>query len=97
MEGGSFNGVTLAEPGENIAPELTWEKTKQYDIGLDMDMFDNRVGLKFDYYYKYTDGLLYSVSLPETYTIIPTQMQNALEVPTRVSSLTCSVFFGNRL
>ena len=80
MEGGSFNGVTLAEPGENIAPELTWEKTKQYDIGLDMDMFDNRVGLKFDYYYKYTDGLLYSVSLPGDIYYNSTQMQNALEV-----------------
>ena len=39
-------------------------QTEQYDIGLDMDMFDYRLNLKLDYYYKYTSSLIYKVSLP---------------------------------
>lgn len=57
----SNNGVSSKKP---VSPDLTWEKTEQYDIGLDMDMFDYRLNLKLDYYYKYTSSLIYKVSLP---------------------------------
>ena len=49
-----------------ISPDLTWEKSEQYDIGLDLDMFDYRLKMKLDYYYKLTSSLIYNVELPGT-------------------------------
>lgn len=40
-------------------PDLTWEKTRQFDLGLDFSMFDHRLTVSADYFYKKTvDGLL---------------------------------------
>jgi len=37
---------------------LRWEKTSQWDLGLDMTIFGGRLDLTFDYYYKRTSDLL---------------------------------------
>jgi outer membrane receptor protein involved in Fe transport len=44
--------------------DLTWETTTQTDAGLDLGLFNNRLNLSFDFYYKLTDNLLASVPLP---------------------------------
>ena len=44
-------------------PDLQWERTKQWDFGLDLGLF-NRVNINFDYYVRNTDNLLYNVPLP---------------------------------
>ncbi|HEU4556637.1 MAG TPA: TonB-dependent receptor [Longimicrobium sp.] len=43
--------------------ELTWESTRQLDIGFDLGLFD-RVSVTADYYVKTTDNLLLTVDLP---------------------------------
>jgi tonB-linked outer membrane protein, susC/ragA family len=43
--------------------KLSWENTDQYDIGIDLDFFNYRLGLVVDYYYRYTDDLLMQVPL----------------------------------
>ena len=45
---------------KNIAtPDLTWEKSKQFDIGLDVSFLNNRLELSIDYFNKKTtDALL---------------------------------------
>ena len=67
---GSYNYVTdgaitagraLSRIGNN---ELTWETTKQMDFGVDLGLFNDRVFLVYDYYRKYTDGLLYQIDIP---------------------------------
>ncbi len=45
-------------------PNLTWETTEGYDLGLDVSLFNNRVSLTYDYYSKKTDGLLYGIDIP---------------------------------
>ena len=45
-------------------PELQWEKTQSYDIGLEAGFFNNRIMLVADYYSKLTRDLLYNVSVP---------------------------------
>ncbi len=50
--GGTFNNIG------NI--DLTWEKTNQTDIGLDLGLFKNRINFVVDYYQKLTDGLLFN-------------------------------------
>lgn len=43
---------------------LKWETTTQADLGLDLSILENRVGLVLDYYKKNTTDLLYNASLP---------------------------------
>ncbi|MCH7410430.1 TonB-dependent receptor [Belliella sp. DSM 111904] len=45
-------------------PNLRWEKTAQFDIGLEFGMFNNRVMLEADYYYKKTSDMLLSAPVP---------------------------------
>ena len=44
--------------------KLKWEETKAYNVGLDFNLFDNRVEFIFDTYFKDTDNLLMRASLP---------------------------------
>lgn len=44
--------------------ELTWESTRQLDIGLDIGLFKNRISITADYYNKLTYGLLFSQQFP---------------------------------
>lgn len=45
-------------------PNLSWEKVKGYDLGLELGLFGNRVNVNVDYYDKRTDGMLYAVNVP---------------------------------
>lgn len=47
-------------------PNLEWEKTEQFDIGFNLAMFNYKVSLEFDYYYKLTTDLLLNRPLPQT-------------------------------
>ncbi len=50
---------------QNMAnPNLTWETTDQYNVGIDFSMFNSRLNLTFDAYYKLTRDLLQKVNLP---------------------------------
>lgn len=43
---------------------LKWETTEQYNVGLDLSLFKDRVNLTVDYYQKYTKNLLQAISIP---------------------------------
>ncbi|MDO1444793.1 TonB-dependent receptor [Rhodocytophaga aerolata] len=45
-------------------PDLKWEVTNQYDIGLEIGLFQNRVELTADAYYKRTNDLLLAAPIP---------------------------------
>jgi TonB-linked SusC/RagA family outer membrane protein len=44
-------------------PNLGWETTTQYDLGLDVAAWQGRLSLSADLYHKRTDGLLQNVTL----------------------------------
>jgi TonB-linked SusC/RagA family outer membrane protein len=44
--------------------ELKWEKTSSSNIGIDLNLFKNRIELILDVYYKKTNNLLLLASLP---------------------------------
>ena len=44
--------------------KLTWEKTTQYNLGVDFNFLDGRISGVFDIYKSYTDGLLMQQTLP---------------------------------
>lgn len=43
---------------------LKWEETKQTDLGIDLSLFNSRLSITADYYYKLTDNLLLQAELP---------------------------------
>lgn len=51
-------------PGNYSNPKLKWEQTEAWNIGLDLAMFNNRLEFIADAYYKNTDNLLMTASLP---------------------------------
>ena len=59
---GAANGGMAPLTLPNAA--LSWESTAQVDAGFDLGLFDNRLSITADYYYKYTSDLLYAVDLP---------------------------------
>jgi TonB-linked SusC/RagA family outer membrane protein len=55
----SYNQLPAAIPSQLANPNLTWEKSRTFDIGLEMGFFKNRITATFDYYSRLTDDLLY--------------------------------------
>jgi TonB-linked SusC/RagA family outer membrane protein len=62
-------GSTLA-PGKAQTSlgnnRLSWEKSAQFNIGVDAGLFDDRITISYDYYRKLTEGLLYPVAVPRS-------------------------------
>lgn len=46
-------------------PNLGWETTKQFDLGLDLGLFENRISFTYDFYQKKTTNLLYGVQVAQ--------------------------------
>jgi TonB-linked SusC/RagA family outer membrane protein len=63
-------------------PELTWEKSTQTDIGIELGMFKNRLFLLADYYSTSTEDLLLNVSISSV-SGFNTALQNLGEVRNR--------------
>jgi len=45
-------------------PNLKWERVNQYDIGLEVGLFKNRINLNADYYHRKTEDLLLLSPIP---------------------------------
>ncbi|WEK34214.1 MAG: TonB-dependent receptor [Candidatus Pseudobacter hemicellulosilyticus] len=65
----TFEGATTS-PGYAITslgnPRLSWETSKQLDLGLEASLFGDRIQLTYDYYKKETEDLLYRIDLPSS-------------------------------
>ena len=48
----------------SINPDLKWETSTQYDGGIDLDLFKNRISVVVDAYYKQTRDLLFNQPVP---------------------------------
>jgi len=60
------NSNTLGYTQGNYGnPDLKWETTTQYDLGLEVGLFKNRLNFEVDLYSKRTDNLLNNQQLPE--------------------------------
>lgn len=47
-------------------PDITWETTTNFNIGLEFNLFRNRLNGSIDYYNKKTTDLLFWLSIPES-------------------------------
>jgi TonB-linked SusC/RagA family outer membrane protein len=66
---------TGLSPSQLPNPNLQWETTTQYDGGVDVGLFNNRINFTFDAYYKKTTNLLLNVPLP-LYSGYATELEN---------------------
>ncbi|WP_299668213.1 TonB-dependent receptor [uncultured Polaribacter sp.] len=51
-------------PSNLANPDLKWETTKQYNAGIDLDLFKNKISLSADVYKKITTDLLLNAPIP---------------------------------
>jgi len=73
---GGSSYLQMSQPGNE---NLDWEKTVTYDAGLDLEMFNRRVKVTLDYYYKKTTNMLFSSNLP-LYTGYTKENQNIADM-----------------
>lgn len=57
-------------------PDLKWERTEQWNVGLDLGFFNNRLTTTVDVYRKKTNDMLLDVNAP-IYTGFSTRLKNA--------------------
>lgn len=73
-------------PAKNVNPDLRWEKAKNWNVGIDFSMFDNRFYGSLNYFNRRTQDLLgnYKVSVPpylhdETFVNVGTMKNQGFE------------------
>lgn len=60
-----FNGAGANGFGPNFGnQDLTWEKTDEYNAGIDLSILRNKVGLQLDFYRKTSKGSILSQQIP---------------------------------
>lgn len=62
--GSNYLETAGTAPSQLANPDLTWETTRQLDLGFDFAILKNAISLSFDYYNKYTYDLLLNVPVP---------------------------------
>ena len=72
-------------------PDLTWQKTKQTNIGLETTLFNGRIRLNADLYNKLTEALLTDINLP-TAAGFDSYKANVGEVRNRGIELNANIF-----
>lgn len=61
---GTNNNYTGYWANDIATPELTWEKTRQFDLGVDFSLFKRRLNITVDYFDKRTTDALLKKSMP---------------------------------
>jgi len=77
-------GVPTLNPAFSIGqfgnPNIVWEKTISQDIGLDLNLFNNRFTSSFDFFIKNTSDMLNAIPIPYMTGIANPPMQNTSSV-----------------
>ncbi len=77
--GAPYQGNPGIAPQQLANPDLRWEKTNQFNIGIDAAVLEGKLAFELNYYNKYTrDGLL-QLALPST-TGFANYWSNAAEI-----------------
>ncbi len=61
FSGALAQGLSITTLGNQ---DLTWETSKQSDLGLELNILKSRISITYDYYNKITDGMLYQINIP---------------------------------
>ncbi|WP_345232729.1 TonB-dependent receptor [Olivibacter ginsenosidimutans] len=58
--------VTTTQPARIANPDLKWETTEQFNIGVDFGLFNERISGTIDYFQKKTFNMLLDLPIPTT-------------------------------
>lgn len=85
-----YNGqwINTYQPASNPNPNLQWERKKEWNVGLDAAVLNNRLSFTLDYYHRITDNLLYDYTVPTPPYIYPTLFTNVGQITNRGFELT---------
>lgn len=61
---GEVTPLTAYYQGKAVFADLTWESTATYDIGLDVNLFRDKLIVAADWYYKKTSDMLLDIPIP---------------------------------
>lgn len=87
--GGTSLNSGLA-PSTSSNPDLSWEKTRSIDFGLELGLFEDAVYIELDYYKKNTSDLLLNVPVPFS-SGFSTELRNIGEVENKGFEASLSV------
>ena len=82
-----YMGTAITKRGNK---KLTWETTSEFNIGLDLGFFDNRISLSMEYYNRIISDLLVSNKSLPAYNEINTIAANIGKTQGRGFELTLS-------
>jgi hypothetical protein len=74
------NYVQVWGPANNVNPDLKWEKLKNWNIGLDFSLLQNRLGGSLNYYTRRSVDLLGSYNAPMPPNIVSSTTANVGEM-----------------
>ncbi|MDO4497128.1 MAG: TonB-dependent receptor, partial [Bacteroidales bacterium] len=83
---GKYAGSSSYSTGNLANDDLRWETTASYNVGFDLGLFDQRLTLEADAYYKKTSDLLLIV--PKGLGSVATQLENVGNVENKGVELT---------
>ena len=61
---------------QNANPDLKWEETSMFNVGLDFQLFKGRLGGTIEYYSKQTTDMLYTYTVPSPPYLYRSMMAN---------------------
>lgn len=64
-KGSTSSSYMTAAQWQYAIRDISWEKTMSWGVGLDLGMFDNRLSLSADYYYKITKDMILMIDIPD--------------------------------
>lgn len=89
--GTNYGGQSGIAPSQIPNPNLTWESTRQFNVGVDFGFLNNRITGEFDYYIKNTEDLLLSVQIPSS-SGFNTSLRNVGEMENKGFELVLNTF-----
>lgn len=65
----TYNGVTVAYPNYTqpaATKSISWERSPQYNVGVDMGLFNDRINITADWYVRDSKDKVFDVAVPVT-------------------------------
>ncbi|MDK2852172.1 MAG: hypothetical protein PWQ38_437 [Proteiniphilum sp.] len=94
--------LTAYKISQNANPDLKWEETAMFNVGVDFFMFNNRLNGTIEWYDKRTRDMLYTYRVPTPPYLHPDMMANVgdmrntgIELALSLDAIRTSDFFWN--
>jgi len=91
LGGGESQPVNVGTISRSLSSEdIKWEESKTTNVGLDLGLYNNRIGLTFDYFFTETTDMLVGVPVPATTGITVPPVTNGGSMENKGWELTLS-------